>query len=99
MVWTKKLLKTTLISAFAAGMILMAGATTARASDFNSCRRNVDKWEDRLERDISRHGYRSRQANHDRHELGEARESCERRFGNSGHDRDDNARPYDRDRR
>jgi hypothetical protein len=99
MVWTKMLLKTTLVSTFATGMLLLAGATTARADNFDSCRRNVDKWEDRLERDISRHGYYSRQANHDRHELGEARGSCERRYGKNSRDRDDYDRPYDEDRR
>lgn len=85
MVWTKMLIKTALASALAGGLLLMGGATTVRAADYDSCRRNVDKWEDRLERDIQRHGLYSRQANHDRHELGEARDSCERRYGNNWH--------------
>jgi hypothetical protein len=89
MVWTKMLLKTTLVSVLAGGFLLLGGATKVRADDFDSCRRNVDKWEDELERDIQRHGYDSRQANHDRHELGEARESCERRYGNTWHGRND----------
>jgi hypothetical protein len=85
MVWTKMLRNTALASALAGGLLLLGGATTVRADDFNSCRRNVDKWEDRLNRDIQRHGAYSRQANHDRHELSEARESCERRYGNNWH--------------
>jgi hypothetical protein len=93
MVWTKMLLNTTLASVLAGGFLLLGGATTIRADDFDSCHRNVDKWEDKLERDIQRHGYDSRQANYDRHELGEARESCERRYGNSWHGRND----YDHD--
>jgi hypothetical protein len=93
MVWTKMLLKTALASALAGGFLLLGGATTVWADDFDNCHRNVDKWEDKLERDIHRHGYDSRQANHDRHELTEARESCERRYGNSWHGRND----YDHD--
>jgi hypothetical protein len=85
MVWTKKLMQTVMASALAGGFLLLAGAATVRADDYDSCRRNVDKWEDKLERDTHRYGYDSRQANHDRHELGEARESCERRFGNNWH--------------
>jgi hypothetical protein len=93
MVWTKTLKHTALASVLAGGILLLGGATTARADSFDSCRRNVDKWEDRLEHDIHRHGEYSRQANHDRHELGEARESCERRFGNHWSGRND----YDHD--
>ena len=95
MVWTNVLSKTVLASALAAGFLLLGNVTPARAADYDSCRRNVDKWEDRLERDAQRHGYGSRQANHDRHELAEARENCERHYGNGWRDRDD----YDRDRR
>jgi len=83
----------TLASVLASGLLLLGGATTARADSFDSCRRNVDKWEDRLERDIYRHGVYSRQANHDRHELREARENCEHRFGNAWRGRYD----YDHD--
>jgi len=93
MVWTNMLLKATLTSVLAGGFLLLGGATAVRADEYDSCRRSVDKWEDRLERDIQRHGLYSRQANHDRHELGEARESCERRDGNGWHGRND----YDRD--
>ena len=85
MVWTKTLIKAATVSVLAGGFLLLGGAATVRADDYDSCRRNVDKWEDKLERDVHRFGYDSRQANHDRHELGEARESCERRFGNNWH--------------
>jgi len=86
MVWTKMLLKSTLAASLAGGLFLFGGVATVRAGDYDSCRRNVEKWESRLHRDIDRHGVDSRQANHDRHELNEAREKCERRFGNSYRD-------------
>jgi Ni/Co efflux regulator RcnB len=93
MVWTKTILNTALASALAGGFLLLGGATTVRANDDESCRRNVDKWEDKLERDVHRYGNYSRQANHDRHELGEARESCERHHDYNRRDHYD----YDRD--
>jgi hypothetical protein len=85
MVWTKLLFKSALATALASSFLLLGGATTVRADDYDSCHRNVEKWESRLDHDIDRHGVNSRQANHDRHELAEARESCERRFGNNLH--------------
>ena len=85
MSWTKRLLKTVLASTLAGGFLLFSGVTVVRASDLESCHRNVEKWETHLDRDIHNHGVDSRQANHDRHELAEARENCERRFGNSWH--------------
>ncbi len=93
MVWTKTLKHTGLATVLAGGILLLGGATTARADNYDSCRRNVDKWEDRLERDTHRFGEYSKQVNHDRHELGEARENCERKFGNQWRDRND----YDHD--
>jgi hypothetical protein len=101
MVWTKMLWKTTLAAALAGGFLLLGGATIAHADDNDSCHRNVEKWESRLDHDIDRHGVNSRQANHDRHELGEARESCERRSGydrrnHNDHDADDRQYNYDR---
>ena len=82
MVSTKMLWKTALASVLAGGLLLSSGATAVRADDYYSCRRNVEKWEARLDRDINRHGVYSRQANHDRHELAEARENCAHRYGN-----------------
>lgn len=82
MVWTKVLWKTALAFALGGGLLLSGAATVAHADDYYSCRRNVEKWEARLDHDINHHGAYSRQANHDRHELAEARESCERHYGN-----------------
>ncbi len=93
MVWTKTLLKVNLAASLAGGLLLFGGTATVRAADAESCHRNVEKWESRLDRDIYRHGFDSRQANHDRHELREAREKCERYRGDNYRDRYD----YDRD--
>jgi hypothetical protein len=97
MVWTKMLLKTTLTSALAGGLLLSGGAAIVRADNYDSCHRNVEKWESRLDHDINHYGVYSRQANHDRHELAEARENCERRFGNGW--RGNNDFDHDGDRR
>ena len=107
MVWTKMLLKTTVVSALAGGFMLFGSAANARADNRDSCYRNVQNWEYNLDRDVNRHGFYSREANQDRHELAEARLSCQRRFGNNwrnqynfDRDRDyDRDHDYDRDRR
>ena len=72
-------------------LMLFGSATNARADDRDSCYRNVQKWEQKLDRDIERHGVNSRPANHDRHE------SCQRRFVNSWREHHDNYRDYDHD--
>jgi type II secretory pathway component PulJ len=95
MVWTKMLLKMSIVSALAGGLMLFGSATNARANDRDSRNQNVQRWEQKLDRDIDRHGVNSRQANHDRHELNEARESCQRRFGDDWHDHHDNDHDYD----
>jgi hypothetical protein len=107
MVGTKMRLRTTLVSGLVGGLMLLSITPKNLADDRDSCYRNVQNWEQKLDRDIDRHGVNSRQANHDRHELGEARENCKRRFGNEwrdhyNRDRDggnDHDRDYDRDRR
>jgi hypothetical protein len=66
------------------GFTAMAGfAATARADD--DCYRRIDKQEYKLQRDIERHGFHSRQADRDRRELAELRERCDRRY--NGYDR------------
>jgi hypothetical protein len=90
MVWIKVLSNTAMAAALAGGLMLFGGATAVRADDDAvSCRRNVEKWEDRLHFDIDRHGPDSKQARHDRHELDEARDSCHRRFGDRWLDNDE----------
>jgi len=81
MAWTKMLWKMALACALAGGFLFVSGGATVRAADLGSCRRNVEKWESRLNYDMNHHGVYSRQANHDRHELAAAREYCARRYG------------------
>jgi hypothetical protein len=62
MVWTRMLLKTTLVSALAGGFMLFGNATIARANSRDSCYRNVQEWEYKLDRDINRHELAARHA-------------------------------------
>jgi hypothetical protein len=91
MVWTKMALKASLLGVLTGGVLLFAGPASVRP-DVDGCYRNVEKWESRLDREIYRYGYYSRQAGHDRHELAEAREQCQRRFGNRWHSHNDGDR-------
>lgn len=59
--------------ALAAGLALLAGASVARADD---CQERLVKADHRLHKAIERHGPESKQADHWRHELHEAREYC-----------------------
>ena len=99
MVWTKMLMKTSLVTALAGGFMFFGNATNVRADDRESCYQNVQNLERKLERDVDRHGADSRQAKHDRHEMEEARDKCQRRFGDYERDRDrDHHDNDDRDR-
>jgi hypothetical protein len=105
MVWTKMLMKTSLVATLAGGFMFFGNATNVRADDRESCYQNVQNWERKLDRDVERHGADSRQAKHDRHEMEEARDNCQRRFGDydrdrEHHDNDDRDRDrYNRDDR
>jgi hypothetical protein len=98
MVWTKMLMKTSLVATLAGGFMFFGNATNVRAGDRESCYQNVQNLERKLDRDVERHGADSRQAKHDRHEMEEARDSCQRRFGDydrdRGRDRHDNDDRY-----
>lgn len=90
MSWRTTLKNATFAAALAGGLLLSAGALTARADDdMAACHRNVDHWQDRLNHDVDRHGADSKQAMHDRHEMEEARDACRHRFGDRWRDRDD----------
>ena len=94
---TKLFGKATLAAAALGGLLLFAGAPSARANDGFEGDRRIDRAEWKLHEAIEHHGYYSRQADHWRHELREEREHCwrERREWREHHDHD--WRRYDRD--
>jgi hypothetical protein len=74
-------------------LVMSGGAGTAQAignDRDDGCYRKVREEERELNRAIERHGYDSRQANHERRDLEKAREKCR-----VTRDRDDRYR-YDR---
>jgi len=82
-----------LAAAALGGLLFFAGAPKAQAADRDDCERRISRAEHRLHEAVEDHGYYSRQANHQRHELNEAYERCGRY-----RDRDDRYRDYNRDR-
>jgi len=70
----------------AGGLALFAGVPSAQAED--ECRERMHHAERKLDEAIERHGYYSRQANHQRHELDEAREYCWKHGRRFRYDRD-----------
>ncbi len=70
--------RTVLVSAALLGMLAFAGAPRAFADDYYKCQRRIAKADHRLHEAVEDHGWYSRQAEHARHELREARERCGR---------------------
>jgi hypothetical protein len=68
--------RTLLLSAALFGMLAFAGAPRASAEDYDSCQRRVAKADHKLHEAVEHHGWDSRQADHARRELHEARERC-----------------------
>lgn len=66
--------KVTLAGATLAGFLLSGGAPRLRADD--DCQHRIAKADHRLHEAIEHHGRESRQADHARAELREARENC-----------------------
>jgi hypothetical protein len=72
--------KAAVLTVLLGGLVVLGGAaTTFRAAD--DCYRRIDQQEYKLQRDIDRHGFHSRQADHDRQKLAELRERCGRYHG------------------
>lgn len=82
--------KAALAAAALSGLLFFTGAPAAQAADRDDCGRRIARAEHRLDEAVEHHGYYSRQADHRRHELREARERCEYRY--SYRDRDDRDR-------
>jgi len=89
--------KTALAAAALGGLLFFAGPAGAADRD---CERRIARTQHRLHEAIEDHGYYSRQANHQRHELREAYDRC----GYREYDRYDSRyqrryyRDWDRDR-
>ena len=72
--------RTSVVAAIVLGALVMfGGAGTARADSRDreeACYRNVRQQERELDRAIERHGFNSRQADHERRDVERAREKC-----------------------
>ena len=96
--------RTLLVSAAILSMLAFAGTPRASAEDYDRCQRRIAKADHRLHEAVEHHGWYSRQADHARHELREARERCwnerHRWWDEDGHrwhsDRDWNDHDHDR---
>ena len=97
--------KTAFAAAVLAGFLMFAGAPQVGADD--DCQRRIAKADHKLHEAIEHHGYESKQAEHWRHELHNAREHCwyasHRWWDEDGHrwrtdhDWDDHDHDHDRD--
>ena len=67
--------KVALATAALAGLLVFAGTPRAMA-DSDDCQRRISRVDYKLHEAAERHGWNSRQADHWRHELREARERC-----------------------
>jgi len=72
--WKTGLVRFVCGTAILAGGLLVTGAPRASADD--DCQRKLRHADHELDRAVEKHGYNSRQADHWRHELHEAREWC-----------------------
>jgi hypothetical protein len=72
---TKNLGKIILTAAAAVALVGFGAAPTLRANDAE-CQARVNKADHKLHEAIEKHGYKSPQADHARHDLTEAREHC-----------------------
>jgi hypothetical protein len=73
----KKFLTRSLLAAAAfAGFLSLTTAPSVFAYDYDGCQRRIAKADHKLHEAIEHHGVYSRQADHARHELREARERC-----------------------
>jgi hypothetical protein len=86
--------KTFAAAAILSGFLLFAAAPGASAHGSGKCRRKIARAEWKLDEAIEHHGFYSRQAEHQRHELREAQDRCRYESSCSGR----RFRDFDRDR-
>src|SRR4029077_11429730 len=68
--------KAMLAGATLAGLLAFGAVPRASADDYDACQRRVARADHKLHEAAERHGWNSKQADHARHELREARERC-----------------------
>ena len=76
----KSFTRAMLAGAVLAGMLLFGAAPRASAEDYGDCQRRIAKADHKLHEAVEHHGWDSRQADHARHDLREAREGCWNRW-------------------
>jgi hypothetical protein len=72
----KSFQRTLLLTVWLVGLLAFAGAPRASAEDYDACQRRIAKADHQLHEAIEHHGWGSRQADHARHDLQEARARC-----------------------
>jgi hypothetical protein len=72
--------KVVLASIALGAFMILGGAGTARADDWRSCEEKIAHEQHELDRAIARHGYSSRQADHERRELDRLYAQCRYRW-------------------
>jgi hypothetical protein len=91
------ILRKSTLTSLLLGSFLFGGAASLRADRWSDCEKNIQKAEDKLYKEIRKHGEYSRQAETRRRELEQARYGCrdvarQRYYGR------DSDRYYERDR-
>jgi hypothetical protein len=98
------LARAVLAAAALVGLVAFVATPRAYADNYDRCQRRIAKADHKLHEAIEHHGWQSRQADHARHELREARERCwndyHRWWDEDGHrwDRDWDDHDHDHDR-
>ena len=93
------ILRKTTLTAVLLGSCLFGGVVSLQADHRSDCEKRIRKAEDKLYKEVRKHGEYSRQAENRRRDLDEARYGCRdvasNRYYDRGRDRD---RSYDNDR-
>ena len=72
--------KNTVVAAMLGGALLIGGALPSLADSRHDCEKRIRKAEDNLQREMQRHGERSREAERRRHDLERERQNCRMYF-------------------
>ena len=94
------ILRKTTLTSLILGSCLFGGAISLQADHRSDCEKNIQKAEDKLYKEIRKHGEYSRQAQNRRQQLEQARYGCRdvARYRYNDRDRDRYYRYNDRDR-